>query len=140
MTHTPPSSTRVHTLFPHRAPFRPRPDSLNVGVLPATIFWQPDPADIEPFATTTGPQMPLHARTAWTRTLGQLAIVLAAALLAGMLVGYPWQMLTVAALGIVAWHYWRLRGVLLRLAARQRRSEEHTSELQSLLRISYAVF
>src|SRR3546814_8665800 len=134
--------------------------------------------------------MPLHARTAWTRTLGQLAIVLAVALLAGMLVGYPWQVLTVAALGIVAWHYWRLRGVLLRLAARQRvepsggkgvwneldrllhrsqeemrgrkrrlvemlraysaaaaalpdavvRSEEHTSELQSLMRISYAVF
>src|SRR3546814_3066381 len=95
--------------------------------------------------------MPLHARTAWTRTLGQLAIVLAVALLAGMLVGYPWQVLTVAALGIVAWHYWRLRGVLLRLAARQRvepsggkgvwneRSEEHTSELQSLMRISYAV-
>src|SRR3546814_5155232 len=102
----------------------------------ATIFVQPDPADIEPFATTTGPQMPFHARTAWTRTLGQLAIVLAVALLAGMLVGYPWQVLTVAALGIVAWHYWRLRGVLLRLA----RSEEHTSELQSLMRISYAVF
>src|SRR3546814_10985139 len=66
------------------------------------------------------PILPLHARTAWTRTLGQLAIVLAVALLAGMLVGYPWQVLTVAALGIVAWHYWRLRGVLLRLAARQR--------------------
>src|SRR3546814_14351455 len=64
--------------------------------------------------------MPFHARTAWTRTLGQLAIVLAVALLAGMLVGYPWQVLTVAALGIVAWHYWLLRGVLLRLAARQR--------------------
>src|SRR3546814_19109367 len=86
----------------------------------ATIFVQPDPADIEPFATTTGPQMPFHARTAWTRTLGQLAIVLAVALLAGMLVGYPWQVLTDAALGIVAWHYWRLRGVLLRLAARPR--------------------
>ncbi|MFC3717181.1 phosphate regulon sensor histidine kinase PhoR [Luteimonas soli] len=64
--------------------------------------------------------MPLHARTAWTRTLGQLAIVLALALLAGVLVGYPWQLLAVAALGIVAWHYWRLRGVLLRLTARQR--------------------
>ena len=81
---------------------------------------QPAPADIEPFTTTTGPQMPFHARTVWTRTLGQLAIVLAVALLAGVLAGYPWQALTVAALGIVAWHYWRLRGVLLRLAARQR--------------------
>src|SRR3546814_20707172 len=64
--------------------------------------------------------MPLHARTAWTRTLGQLAIVLAVALLAGVLAGYPWQVLTVAGLGIVAWYSWRLRGVLLRLAARQR--------------------
>ncbi len=46
---------------------------------------QPAPADIEPLTTTTGPQMPLHARTAWTTTLGQLAIVLALALLAGVL-------------------------------------------------------
>src|SRR3546814_145634 len=37
-----------------------------------------------------------------------------------MLVGYRCQGPTVAALGIGAWHYWRLRGVLLRLAARQR--------------------
>ena len=64
--------------------------------------------------------MPHQARTAWTRTLGQLAIVLAVALLAGALTGHPWQALAVAALGIVAWHYWRLRGVLLRLGARQR--------------------
>jgi two-component system phosphate regulon sensor histidine kinase PhoR len=81
---------------------------------------QSDPADIEPFATTTGPQMPHHTRTAWTRTFGQLAIVLAAALVVGLLVGHPWPVLTAAALGIVAWHYWRLRRVLLRLTARQR--------------------
>src|SRR5690606_11652964 len=46
--------------------------------------------------------------------------VLAAALLAGLLVGHPWPVLTAAALGVVAWHYWKLRGVLLRLTARQR--------------------
>src|SRR3546814_714708 len=87
---------------PTAAVTRSRAHSPEVGARPATIFVQPDPADIEPFATTTGPQMPLHARTAWTRTLGQLAIVLAVALLAGMLVGYPWQVLPVAALGLVA--------------------------------------
>src|SRR3546814_19228940 len=116
MRRRPPRSTRTDTPCPYTPLFR----SPEFGARPATIFVQPDPADIEPFATTTGPQMPLHARTAWTRTLGQLAIVLAVALLAGVLAGYPWQVLTDAALGIVAWHYWRLRGVLLRLAATQR--------------------
>ncbi len=64
--------------------------------------------------------MPAHARSAWTRTLGQLAAVLLGALLLGLLVGFPWPVLTVAALGVVAWHYWKLRNVLLRLTARQR--------------------
>ena len=64
--------------------------------------------------------MPPRSRSAWLRTLGQLVLVLAAAALAGVLIGAPWPTLTVAALGIVAWHYWRLRQVLMRLTARQR--------------------
>jgi two-component system phosphate regulon sensor histidine kinase PhoR len=64
--------------------------------------------------------MPPDARNAWFRTLGQLALVLAAGLLVGWLIGHPWPTLTVAALGVVAWHYWKLRHVLLRLTARQR--------------------
>ena len=64
--------------------------------------------------------MPAHARSAWTRTLGQLAAVLLGALLVGLLAGQPWPVLTIAALGVVAWHYWKLRNVLLRLTARQR--------------------
>jgi two-component system phosphate regulon sensor histidine kinase PhoR len=64
--------------------------------------------------------MPARARSAWTRTLGQLAAVLLAALVLGLLVGQPWPVVTVAALGVVAWHYWKLRNVLLRLTARQR--------------------
>ena len=64
--------------------------------------------------------MPPRTHTAWIKTLGLLALVLAAALLAGLLVGHPWPVLTVAALGVVAWHYWKLRDVLLRLTARQR--------------------
>ncbi len=61
-----------------------------------------------------------EARNAWFRTLGQLALVLVAGLCAGLLVGQPWPALTVAALGVVAWHYWKLRKLLLRLTARRR--------------------
>ena len=64
--------------------------------------------------------MPPRARSAWFRTLGQLALILAAAAVAGWLIGYPWPVITGAALGVVAWHYWRLHDVLTRLTARQR--------------------
>ncbi|WP_242108212.1 phosphate regulon sensor histidine kinase PhoR [Luteimonas aquatica] len=63
--------------------------------------------------------MPPHARTAWIKTLGQLALILVAALVLGLLVGHPWPVLTLAALGVVAWHYWKLREVLVRLTSRQ---------------------
>ena len=64
--------------------------------------------------------MPPRAHSAWTRTLGQLALMLAAALVFGLLTGQVWMALALAALGIVAWHYWRLRGVLSRLSSRRR--------------------
>ncbi|HZW19392.1 MAG TPA: phosphate regulon sensor histidine kinase PhoR [Luteimonas sp.] len=64
--------------------------------------------------------MPPQTRSAWTRTLGQLAIVLAVALLVGFALGHPWPALAIAALGMSAWHGWKLHGLLLRLAARQR--------------------
>src|SRR5688572_29061803 len=66
--------------------------------------------------------MPPRARSAWFRTLGQLAMILAVAAAGGVLVGHPWPVITLAALGVVAWHYWRLRRVLMRLTARQRLS------------------
>ncbi len=69
--------------------------------------------------------MPTHIRSAWFRTLGQLAAVLALAVLLGVAVGQPWPVLTAAALGVVAWHYWRLRKVLLRLTARERLHPAH---------------
>jgi two-component system phosphate regulon sensor histidine kinase PhoR len=64
--------------------------------------------------------MPPRTRNAWFKTLGQLGLVLAGALLLGLLLGRAWPVLALAALGVVAWHYWKLRGVLLRLTARQR--------------------
>jgi len=64
--------------------------------------------------------MPYRTRSAWFRTLAQLGLVLAAAAMLGLLAGQPWPAIAAAALGVVAWHYWRLRGVLQRLTARQR--------------------
>ena len=64
--------------------------------------------------------MPPRARNAWFKTLGQLGLVLAGALVLGLLLRQVWPVLAIAALGVVAWHYWKLRGVLLRLTARQR--------------------
>ena len=64
--------------------------------------------------------MPKNARSAWLRTLGQLALVLIAALAIGLSIGKPWPVIAIVALAVVAWHYWKLRQVLLRLTARQR--------------------
>ena len=64
--------------------------------------------------------MPPRAHNAWIKTLGQLALILAGAVVLGLLLGQVWPVVTVTALGVVAWHYWKLRGVLLRLTARQR--------------------
>ena len=64
--------------------------------------------------------MPPRARNAWTLTLGQLAAILGAAVVVGLIVSHPWPVVTLAALGVVAWHYWKLRNVLARLTARTR--------------------
>ena len=68
----------------------------------------------------TSDRMTPDARTAWFRTLGVLMLVLGAGLVIGLLIHRPWPALTVAALGIVVWHFWKLHGVLLRLSQRQR--------------------
>ncbi len=64
--------------------------------------------------------MPPIPRHAWFRTLFQLVLVLAAGLLIGLALGHPWPALTITALVVVGWHYWRLHRLLQRLAARQR--------------------
>ena len=63
------------------------------------------------------PNMTAGTRTAWLRTLALAALVLASGLGIGLLIDQPWPALTVAALGMLAWHYWKLHGVLMRLNA-----------------------
>ena len=69
--------------------------------------------------------MPQHIRSAWFKTLGHLVAVLAVAGLLGWWLGHVWPVVTFAALGVVAWHYWRLRKVLMRLTARRRVEPVH---------------
>lgn len=64
--------------------------------------------------------MPRHIRSAWFKTLATVAAVLLSSALVGALLGDAWMGLAVAAMGVLAWHYWRLRRVLGRLTARQR--------------------
>src|SRR5690606_34307908 len=64
--------------------------------------------------------MPRQFRSAWLKTLATVAALLLLAGLLGTLLGKPAWVVALAALGILAWHYWRLRQVLLRLTARQR--------------------
>lgn len=64
--------------------------------------------------------MPQHLRAAWRRTLLVLFALLAGAIVLGLAVGQVGAVLAATALGILAWHYWRLRRVLLGLTARQR--------------------
>ena len=67
--------------------------------------------------------MPPSARSAWTRTLGHLALALAAALALGLLLDRAGLAFALAALGVVAWHYWRLHRLVARLASRQRQPQ-----------------
>lgn len=68
----------------------------------------------------TPARMTASTRIAWLRTLAITAGMLAAGLALGLLIGQPWPALTVAALAILSWHFWKLHGVLDRLNARQR--------------------
>jgi len=77
--------------------------------------------------------MPRAARNLWFHTLSRLALVLGAALLAGIVLGQPWPALALAALAVVAWHYVRLHGLLRRLAARQRLSDPRGHDAWSVL-------
>src|SRR5690554_5330649 len=77
--------------------------------------------------------MPTHTQTAWNRTAVRLALLLAAALLIGLVVGHPWPALALGALGVVAWQQARLRRVVRRLSSRQRIAPHDGSDAWSEL-------
>ena len=62
---------------------------------------------------------PQPVAAGWGRTLWRQGLVLAAALVIGLLAGHPWVALALAALGIAAWQQLRLRRLLLRLQSRR---------------------
>jgi len=69
--------------------------------------------------------MPPHLRAAWRRTLTVLAALLAGAVVVGLLLDQVGWALAATALGMLAWHYRRLRRVLLGLTARRRWEPAH---------------
>src|SRR3546814_3909509 len=73
-----------------------------------------------------------------TSSLGGMVGAVSAPI-AALLFGYPVYAVGLAGLALIV--LWRHRENIARLrAGTEPRSEEHTSELQSLMRISYAVF
>ncbi len=65
--------------------------------------------------------MPRPIRSAWLKTLATVAAVVLLAEIVGWALGQPALAIAMAALLVLAWHYWRLRRVLQQLVARQRR-------------------
>lgn len=63
--------------------------------------------------------MTTHARQAWRRTLAAVASVLLLAAVAGLASGHFWMLLALGSLGILGWHYWRLRRILGSLSQRR---------------------
>ena len=64
--------------------------------------------------------MPVDNRRAWSGTLARSVLLLLGATVLGALLGYAWPALALAALALLAWHGWHLRGVLQRLQLRKR--------------------
>lgn len=62
----------------------------------------------------------MSIRSAWLATLLPLAVALALAALVGIFSDHFWAALALAALGVLAWHYWRMRTIINHIAARRR--------------------
>src|SRR3546814_3345768 len=117
MIRRPPRSTRTDTLFPYTTLFR----SVDQQVIEATVELEQHPGD---------------AAVAREQTVGivnEVVVVEQNTRLLVALVGFQ---------NVVAENQQRPGGARhhQRIAVLRKRSEEHTSELQSLMRISYAVF
>src|SRR3546814_10878957 len=117
MLRRPPRSTRTHTLFPH-----------------TTLFRSPKDEAVAHTPALTTPRIP---PCVWTR---RLCVTSAATVIAGGCLESPSTVCrTLDAVGLR--HLCGGREGVRPIYRRDRhRSDEHTSELQSLMRISYAVF
>src|SRR3546814_3353431 len=135
MIRRPPRSTRTDTLFPYTTLFRSpacgSPRSSTAGSTPAATGRRapPTPSCCWPPASSSCWRSCASSRSAWGRSPDELGVDPEA----------DGQLLHSAVLRLslrAADHddHRRLQRLLLP------RSEEHTSELQSLMRISYAVF
>src|SRR3546814_951282 len=120
MIRRPPRSTRTDTLFPYTTLFRSAPCARQIVVYPYVAFSQWLHAAIR-----------LSSMPAWAAVNGILTRFLLP-FFRGCFIAMIRSKLPDVGTTIFT--------VMSRLAIEHQRSEEHTSELQSLMRISYAVF
>src|SRR3546814_2706207 len=116
MIRLPPRSTRTDPLFPYTTLFR------------ALYLWWP--RDASGIAGIVYPRLRRGGRVFWRDLHAVVGLWVSAFALFLLISGLPWAT------------FWggNLQTVRSWLAPTTQRSEEHTSELQSLMRISYAVF
>src|SRR3546814_4253264 len=119
MIRRPPRSTRTYTRFPYTTLFRSTVHYDGVYISRPTTSYQ-DLFDVERIEVLRGPQGVLFGRNSAGGTLNIISKM-------------PTDELS-GTLGLTIGNYEK------RSASGTIRSEEHTSELQSLMRISYAVF
>src|SRR3546814_1379930 len=119
MIRRPPRSTRTDTLFPYTTLFR----SLGAGKVMAS-WAMADFDDVDTFYGPDGAEKQQIYSLGYTYALSKRTNVYAVGSYAKNVLGFDDTKSTFAGVGI----------------RHQFRSEEHTSELQSLMRISYAVF
>ena len=78
--------------------------------------------------------MPTESRPAWSRTYAPTVLPLAAALVLGLIVGFPWQLLALAAVAVVAWLARQRRHLLAERERERRESRARKRRLVTMLR------
>src|SRR3546814_7856909 len=143
MTRRPPRSKRTDTLFPYTTLFRssPKADDLAANPRVSLTYWTPNHDTCTADCDTAWETSDEDRAAGWDRFLnGPEPVGYDPSIIAG------WTDPTAEAFGILRLEPHRLRlmpGALMLKGEGELltwRSEEHTSELKSLIRISYAVF
>src|SRR3546814_1133595 len=135
MIRLPPRSTRTDTLFPYTTLFRSRDWPLARATAPRTIHLRVSASLRESFFFEhggCGPGLPLSRENDWVRENEGIA--------APSREPFFLRVLACGNQPAIRSIWPVTRPAVASSAMRSPRSEEHTSELQSLMRISYAVF